>query len=126
MVRLTPPGFQRLEQASSLNVVVGGAELNAAVGLARLGLSAAWVSKLTANGLGRLIAGQARLHGVDVSPVVWTDEARVGLFFLEEGSSPRPGEVLYDRRGSAAATLAPEDVDWPAVLRGARCFHPCG
>ena len=30
MVRLTPPGFQRLEQARSLDVSVGGAELNVA------------------------------------------------------------------------------------------------
>jgi len=35
MVRLSPPGFRRLEQARSLDVFVGGAELNTAVGLTR-------------------------------------------------------------------------------------------
>ena len=56
MVRLSPPNFRRLEQASSLDMLVGGAELNTAVGVARLGHSAAWVSRLTNNPLGRLIA----------------------------------------------------------------------
>jgi 2-dehydro-3-deoxygluconokinase len=47
MVRLSPPNFLRLEQAQSFDVRVGGAELNTAVGLARLGWSTAWVSRLT-------------------------------------------------------------------------------
>ncbi len=37
MIRLSPPSFRRLEQARSLDVQVGGAELNTAVALARLG-----------------------------------------------------------------------------------------
>ena len=36
MVRLAPPHFQRLEQARSLDVEIGGAELNTAAGLVRL------------------------------------------------------------------------------------------
>ena len=39
MVRLSPPNFRRLEQARSFDVQIGGAELNTAVGLARLGHS---------------------------------------------------------------------------------------
>src|SRR5581483_8049553 len=64
MIRLSPPNFARLEQAQSLDVRVGGAELNTAVGLARLGRSTAWVSRLTDNPLGRLIANHAREAGV--------------------------------------------------------------
>ncbi len=43
MIRLSPPNFRRLEQANSLDLLVGGAELNTAVGLARLGHKTAWV-----------------------------------------------------------------------------------
>ena len=64
MIRLSPPNFHRLEQAHSLDLQVGGAELNTAVGLARLGRTAAWVSRLTDNPLGRLIANRAREAGV--------------------------------------------------------------
>ena len=38
MLRLSPPHFGRLEQTHSLDVEIGGSELNVAVGLARLGM----------------------------------------------------------------------------------------
>jgi 2-dehydro-3-deoxygluconokinase len=38
MVRLSPPHFQRLEQTRSLDLNVGGAELNVAVGVTRFGM----------------------------------------------------------------------------------------
>src|SRR5258707_15785698 len=89
MVRLSPPNYRRLEQARSLDVQVGGAELNTAVGLAHLGRSAAWVSRLTRNPLGRLIANHAREAGVSTDQVVWTDDERVGVYYLEFGAAPR-------------------------------------
>jgi 2-dehydro-3-deoxygluconokinase len=54
-----------------------------------------------------------------------TEEARVGVYFLEYGVPPRPIRVLYDRRDSAFARLAPEDVDWEPVRR-ARLVHLSG
>ena len=51
MLRLSPPGHLRLEQARTLELWPAGAELNVAVGLARLGSEAAWVSRLPANPL---------------------------------------------------------------------------
>src|SRR5258707_13884040 len=90
MIRLSPPNFQRLETAPSLDVRVGGAELNTAVALSRFGHSTAGVSRLTDNALGRLIANRAREAGGSTEHVVWTGEDRVGLCFLEFGSVP-PG-----------------------------------
>ena len=87
MVRLTPPDKRRLEQAYSLDVEIGGAELNTAVGLSRLGRRAAWVSRLTNNPLGRLIANRAREAGV-YEQVLFTDSDRVGVYFLEQGAAP--------------------------------------
>jgi 2-dehydro-3-deoxygluconokinase len=126
MIRLSPPSFQRLEQAHSLDVMVGGAELNTAVGLARLGRSAAWVSRLTRNPLGRLIANRAREAGVGTEHIVWTDEDRAGIYFLEFGAAPRASSVLYDRKGAAIANLKPGTVDWRGVFSGARWFHVTG
>jgi 2-dehydro-3-deoxygluconokinase len=126
MVRLSPPNFRRLEQTTSLDVLVGGAELNTAAGLARLGRSSAWVSRLTRNPLGRLIANHARAVGVSSEHIVWTDEDRVGLYFLEFGAAPRPSSVLYDRKDAAIAHIRPGMVNWPAVFDGARWFHVTG
>jgi len=126
MVRLSTPGFHRLEQAATLDIRAGGAEANVAVGLARLGTSTCYVTRLTKHPLGRFIENQVRLHGVDTSPILWTDEGRVGLYFVEFGANPRASAVYYDRKGSAMSTLQPGDIDWGSVLAGARHFHTSG
>src|SRR5579859_2797431 len=89
MVRFTPPDFQRLEQARALDLYAGGGELNVAVGVARLGARARWISRLPHNPLGRMIAAQARSQGVDVDHVLWTANDRAGLYFAEMGAAPR-------------------------------------
>jgi 2-dehydro-3-deoxygluconokinase len=126
MIRLSPPNFRRLEQATSLDLQVGGAELNTAVGLARLGRKSAWISRLTDNPLGRLIANRAREAGVATEHVLFTGEDRVGLYFLEFGAAPRASSVLYDRRGAAIAGIKPGMVDWTKVFQGVRWFHVTG
>ncbi len=126
MVRLSPPDFHRLEQATRLDVKVGGAELNTAVGLVRLGRSAAWVSRLTSNALGRLLIHQVHAAGVYTQHVVWTDQDRVGLYFLEFGAAPRASSVLYDRKDSAIAHIRPGMVNWSKVFTGAKAFHVTG
>ncbi|HLQ57975.1 MAG TPA: sugar kinase [Gemmatimonadales bacterium] len=127
MVRLTPPGgaFQRLEQAHSFDVYVGGAELNVAALAARLGVKSRWVSRLPDNALGRMIGARAREQGVDVH-VEWTAETRAGLYFAELGAAPRASSVLYDRAGSAISRIAAGSVDWGSVFAGARWYHVSG
>lgn len=128
MVRLTPPDHERLERATSLDVTIGGAELNTAVGLVGLGVDAGWVSALPRSPLGRLISRQAAANGVDLSGVQWVDEdeGRAGLYFLEEAMDPRPSAVTYDRKDSAFALIRPGSFDWPRLLEGARLFHVSG
>jgi len=126
MVRLSPPHFHRLEQAHSFDVNAGGAELNVAVGLTRFGMKSAWVSKLPKNALGYLIRNRAQEFGVDCSHIIWSDQGRAGLYFLELGSSPRASSVLYDRAGSAISMIKPGEVDWAKVFTGSRHFHLSG
>lgn len=125
MVRLTPPDFQRLEQAHSFDVHVGGGELNVAVAAARLGIATRWVSRLSENPLGRMIANRAREQGVDVS-VAWAPQDRVGLYFAELGAAPRASSVLYDRAASAISKVTPGSIDWASHFTGARWFHVSG
>jgi 2-dehydro-3-deoxygluconokinase len=125
MVRLTPPHFRRLEQARTLDVDIGGAELNTAVGLARLGHTVAWASRLPDDPLGKLVAARAREAGVDDRFVQFGD-GRCGLYFLEVGAAPRASGILYDRKDSAMSRVAPGMFDWPAVFTGAKWFHTSG
>lgn len=125
MIRLAPPGFRRLEQATQVELTVGGAELNCAAGVSRLGLSAAWVSCLPDNPLGRMARNKARECGVDTAHLRW-GPGRMGLYFVEYGASPRPSSVLYDRAHSAISELPDPPLDWPRILTGARLFHTTG
>lgn len=125
MVRLSPPDHQRLEQASYLEVQIGGAELNVAVALAQLGVDSAWISKLVDSPIGRLITNRARQYGVDISRVVWTRTGRVGLYFLEVGAAPRPNLVIYDRKQSAINYLTADELDWE-FIGNARVMHLTG
>jgi 2-dehydro-3-deoxygluconokinase len=126
MIRLAPPSNRRLEQTTTLEMTVGGAELNVASGVSRLGLTSSWVSSLPANPLGRRVRNRAREFGVDTSHVVWDEGGRMGIFFVEYGSSPRASSVLYDRAASSFCELRGATFDWPAIFAGARAYHTTG
>ena len=126
MVRLSPPDYRRLEQTHTLDVNIGGAEWNVAVDLSRLGISTAWVSRLTDNALGRMIRNKAREQGVDTSNIVWTKEDRNGIYFVEFGATPRPSSVLYDRSHTAISQIKPGEINWTEVFKGAKWFHTSG
>lgn len=111
MMRLTPPAFLRIEQTRSFDIWVGGTESNTAVGLARLGMNAAWLSRLPATPMGRYISNRVAQYGVDVSHVVWANEdERLGIYFHEKAQTPRASEIIYDRRDSAMSRMSPEDL----------------
>ncbi len=110
MMRLTPPGFLRIEQTQSFDIWVGGTESNTAVGLARLGMRVAWLSRLPRSPLGRYISNRIAQYGVDVSHVVWADDERLGIYFHEKAQTPRASEIIYDRRDSAISRMQPGDL----------------
>ena len=126
LLRLSPPGMQRLDQARVFEIGIGGSELNVACLLARLGRRAAWVSRLPAGPLGRIVDGEARRHGVDTRFVRWIPEARLGLMFFEPGPAPRNTRVIYDRKHSAAAEMGFEDAPWEALVAASTRIHLSG
>ena len=126
MLRLAAPPPQRLEQAGSLDVQVGGAEANVAAACARLGLRTAFISALPADhAWGDRTVRELTGHGVDCAGVLRRPASRMGLYFLEYGAAPRSVRVLYDRRDSALSQLTPAEVDWNLV-RHARLLHLSG
>ena len=125
MIRFTPPGYERLEDCVRFDVKIGGTESNMACALARLGLRVSWASKLPRNQLGQLALRRIRGFGVDTSYLCWSDTARMGLYFIEPAVAPRAASITYDRAGSAASTMTPEDFDW-ALLDGVRHLHVTG
>lgn len=125
LVRLTAPGRELLMQTPRLNVHVGGAEANVAVGLAHLGHDAAMVSYVPDNALGRGALAAIRAQGVDCKNVQVRD-GRMGLYFLAQGAGLRPSEIVYDRAGSSFAHATSADFDWDNILKDARLLHLSG
>lgn len=134
MIRLSPPGHERVEYARSFDVYVGGGEYNVAYALARLGLRTAWVGGLVANPLGDLVKNHSRAVGLDVSQAITVPHdgvgrsARMGLNFTEVGVGPRASTTLYDRGNTPTAHMQPGQVDWDDIFtaRGVRWLHTGG
>jgi 2-dehydro-3-deoxygluconokinase len=120
-LRLSSPRGDRLETTREMAVGTSGVESNVAVAAARLGLDAAWLSKLPANPLGRRVVTELRGHGVRTG-VVWAGEGRVGAEFVEHGVDPRETSVVPDRVESAAATVGVEELSRGVVREAETCF----
>ena len=125
MLRLSPPGFQRLIQARSFDVTFGGGEANVAVALANFGIPVDYMTRLPNNDLGDACLNYLRQFGVGTSKVVRGGD-RLGIYFLESGAVQRGGKVVYDRSGSSIATIEPGMTDWNYVLSDASWLHITG
>lgn len=125
LLRMTAPGRELLMQTGRLDVHVGGAEANVAVGLANLGHATAMASVVPDNPLGRGAVTALRGQGVDCSRVAVRD-GRMGLYFLSPGAGLRASDIVYDRAGSSFATTPAEAWDWDALLTGCTRLHLSG
>ena len=125
MLRLSPPGYLRFSQARQFDATFGGGEANVAVSLANYGIDAAFITRLPDNDIARACIKDLRSYGVDTSGIVFGGD-RVGIYFLETGAVARPSKVVYDRAGSAIATIQPGMIDWKKVFEGADWFHWTG
>jgi len=125
MIRLSPPNHERIEFATQLDFKVGGSESNVAVALARLGLKVGWISKLTDNALGRKIENELKRWNINLDGLIWTPDYRVGTYYAELGSDPRPTNIIYDRKDSAFSHITSDELDWN-YLSSCNLFHTSG
>ncbi len=127
MLRLSPPDNERMTRGDTLSKQAGGAELNSATGAAMLGLRCGIISKLPANDLGIYIKNRVRLCGVSDDYLVYDDskDARLGVYYYENGAYPRKPRIVYDRKNTSVNKISVEDYD-EQLFRAARCFHTSG
>ena len=89
---------------------MGGAELNVAIGCARLGLNVGWISRLGMDDFGKYILKTARGEGIDVSQVELVEGYGTSVYFREvlaDGAS----RSFYYRDNSPTETLNIKDID---------------
>ncbi len=125
MLRLKPPGKERLLQSPQLEATFGGGEANVALALAQFGIDVCLVTALPDNSLGEACVGELQRWGVDTSKIL-RGGPRMGIYFLEEGANQRSSRVIYDREYSSLASLASDDLNWDSILDGANWLHITG
>jgi 2-dehydro-3-deoxygluconokinase len=114
-----------LDRALQFDKITAGAELNVAVGLARLGLRVGYISAVGNDSFGRFIAAALDREGIDRTQLA-TDADHATGFMLksrsDDGSDP---QTEYFRRGSAASRLVLGDAP-RAYAAAARHLHLTG
>ena len=117
LVVMDPVSRGPLRHVSGFEKNLGGAELNVAVGLSRLGHRAGWAGRLGDDEFGKEILAFARGEGVDVSRTSLDSEASTGLYFKEWRALGQL-RVYYYRAGSAASRMRFDELDLEYLLSG--------
>lgn len=125
MLRLSPPGYKRFDQAGTFEVNFGGGEANVAVSLANYNVPVEFVSRIPTNDIGESCIRQLKGLGVNTTHLLRGGE-RIGIYFAEKGAVARPSKVIYDRAYSAFSELKPDMLDWNEILKDAGWFHWSG
>lgn len=123
MVRMSSRGFGPLPHSDCLDLGVGGAESNVAIGVQRLGVPATWIGKVGCDPLGDLVVREIAAEGVRVL-ATRDDEAPTSLM-IKERRTPNRTSVWYYRRGNAGSRLRTDEIDLDEV-KAASVLHVTG
>ena len=127
MLRLSPPANGRIFRSDVFEKHAGGAELNVASGVSLLGLRSGIITRLPRNELGTFVKNRIRFSSVSDDFIIYDDnpDARLGIYYYENGAYPRKPTVVYDRRHSSITKIRPEEI--PAdIYSKARMFYTSG
>jgi 2-dehydro-3-deoxygluconokinase len=127
MVRDTPADMERPERTRLVHLSMAGSEYTLAMGLSRLGISTAYITRVPDNPYGRAARNILREEGVNTDFLVWAPRTEpIGRFIYEIGRTPRRDTGIYQRMYSAASKLDAGMVNWSLALKDTRLFHTSG
>ena len=124
LITFNPSSKGPMKYVNSFERKIGGAELNFAIGCARLGLNAGWVSRLGNDEFGQYALNFVRGEGIDTKQVKLVDGYATSLYFkeiLEDGS----GRSFYYRSNSPTDTLTEDTLD-ESYLKDTKILHITG
>lgn len=126
LLRLSPPNYEKIRTTDEFKVTYGGAEANVAASLSNLGIDASYFTVVPDSSIGKAAIRYLRSNDVHCSPCIYSDEGRMGIYFLEEGFGVRSSKVTYDRKGSSFATYDYSKLDFKEKLKGFTWLHLSG
>ena len=117
------PAGQSMRDAVDWRKYAGGGPATYAAAVVRCGRPAALITRLGDDAFSDFLVDALAEEGVDVSRIIRVPGRQAGICFHEciEGRTT----LAFQRRHSAATTLAPEDID-PAAVAGAAALHVPG
>jgi 2-dehydro-3-deoxygluconokinase len=113
-----------LRQTGTFRLTIAGAEMNVAIGAARLGAPVAYAGRVGDDEFGRLVLTTLRGEDVDVSGVILDPGAPTALM-IKEHRLPGVAGVAYYRSGSAGSRLTAGDLPYD-LIGGADILHVSG
>ncbi len=127
MLRLSPSSNERLMRGDSFEKKAGGSELNVASGVSLLGLRTAIISRLPNHAMGQYIRNRTRFVGVSDDYLVYDNspDARLGVYYYENGAAPRKPAIVYDRKGSSINSFEISEIP-ESVYSKTKIFHTSG
>ncbi|WP_394903022.1 sugar kinase [Clostridium butyricum] len=103
---------------------VGGAELNVAIGCARLGLKSGWISRLGQDDFGKHILKTVRGEGIDTSQIELVEGYQTSVYFREVMANG-DSRSFYYREKSPTSTMTAESLD-ENYFRNSKVLHITG
>ena len=127
MLRLSPTINERIVAGEVFEKCAGGSELNVSSGISLLGLRTGIISKLPQNEIGTFIKNRIRFCGVSDDYLVYDggENARLGVYYYENGAHPRKPCVVYDRKASSFNSITLDEIPEEAYA-STRLFHTSG
>lgn len=127
LLRLSAPDNERIVGGDSFQKCVGGAELNVVSGISLLGLRTGIISKIPATDIGTYAKNRIRFCNVSDDYLIYDEskEARLGVYYYENGAYPRKASVVYDRKYTSINTIQLEEIP-DSAYASTRLFHTSG
>lgn len=124
MIAMCPKEKGPIIFCDSFKRKIGGAELNVAIGCARLGLKSGFISRFGKDDFGKYILNTIRGEGIDVSEVKLVEGYQTSVYFREilaDGAS----RSFYYREKSPTRTLNIKDID-EEYIKNSKILHITG
>ncbi len=127
LLRLSPANNERIVRSTTFEKNIGGAELNVAAGASLLGLSTSMLTVLPDSAIGIYAKNQIGFCGVGTDKIAYQNQknARLGIYYYENGAAPRKPNVVYDRANSTMTKVSIDDFD-EEIYHQTKCFHTSG
>jgi len=125
MLRLKSIDRERLFQSPNLEATFGGAEGNFLTSLSNYNIPTRLITAFPNNLIGVSAIQILKGLGVDTSQIILSN-GRMGIYYLEQGSGPRPSNVIYDRNHSSISQALVNQFSWDSVFLNAKWFHFTG